>query len=164
MEPNGPFSFSAWVKQQRARHNWAQEELAHHSNVPVESIRRYEQDPDNHPSRPNAALLAACCGVPEADQPAFVHWARGQADAEPPPSVLRLAAPAPGTVRRVRPQVTPLTALIGRDADIARISTLLTQAAVRLLTLTGPGGVGKTRLAQAVVQTLLRPFPAGIFF
>jgi transcriptional regulator with XRE-family HTH domain len=158
MEPDGSFSFSAWVKQQRALHNWTQEDLALRSTVPVESIRRFERDPANHPSRQNALLLAACCGIPAADQPAFVYWARGLAEAAPPASVTRLRWPTPSTGRRVRAQLTPLTALIGRETDIARVTALLTEADVRLLTLTGPGGVGiGSKAAYLLHRISLRP-------
>jgi predicted ATPase/DNA-binding SARP family transcriptional activator len=49
--------------------------------------------------------------------------------------------------------------LVGRDADIVEVRSLLT--ADRLVTLTGPGGVGKTRLAQAVARELVSGFPDG---
>jgi predicted ATPase/class 3 adenylate cyclase len=55
------------------------------------------------------------------------------------------------------------TALIGRDEEIARLHDLLTQESTRLITLTGAGGVGKTRLALAAAADSLEMFPDGIF-
>jgi len=57
-----------------------------------------------------------------------------------------------------------LTPLLGREAELAEIKKLLRQADVRLVTLTGVGGTGKTRLAQQVAQELLEEFSDGIFF
>jgi predicted ATPase len=56
------------------------------------------------------------------------------------------------------------TELIGRDADLADLKALLADAAVRLVTLTGPGGVGKTRLALQAAADLLDAFDDGAFF
>ncbi|KOX27607.1 ATPase [Saccharothrix sp. NRRL B-16348] len=53
----------------------------------------------------------------------------------------------------------PLGDLVGRDADVGRVRSLL--AADRLVTLTGPGGVGKTRLALAVARDVATGFPDG---
>ena len=58
----------------------------------------------------------------------------------------------------------PLTALVGREREIAAITALLHDPAVRLVTLTGPGGVGKTRLALAVASELEREFTDGVAF
>lgn len=61
------------------------------------------------------------------------------------------------------PQSTPF---IGREEELAEITRRLTNPACRLLTLVGPGGIGKTRLALAAAECLLpgETFPGGIYF
>jgi predicted ATPase/DNA-binding winged helix-turn-helix (wHTH) protein len=58
----------------------------------------------------------------------------------------------------------PLTPFIGRKAEIAAVERSLRSAHVRLLTLTGPGGTGKSRLALKVAENLRREFEDGVFF
>jgi predicted ATPase len=58
----------------------------------------------------------------------------------------------------------PLTSLIGREADVAAVLALLRTATTRLVTLTGPGGVGKSRLALCVAELAAADFPDGVWF
>lgn len=58
----------------------------------------------------------------------------------------------------------PLGRLVGRDEELAALATLATHEDVRLLTVTGPGGVGKTRLALAMAERIREAFPGGVTF
>ena len=77
----------------------------------------------------------------------------------------RSASPASNTDRR-GPRSLPVTStsLIGREHDIVEVSKLLETPEVRLVTLTGPGGIGKTRLAIAVGEQLDDRYPRGTVF
>ena len=77
----------------------------------------------------------------------------------------RPASPASNGDRRA-PRSLPVTSttLIGREQDIAEVSQLLAKPDVRLVTLTGPGGIGKTRLAIAVGEQLDDRYPQGAVF
>ncbi len=77
---------------------------------------------------------------------------RAWQDAVPLPPT---SAASPRTLR------APVPPLLGRERELARIAALLRPESVRLLTLTGPGGVGKTRLAESVVTEIADAFPGG---
>src|SRR5450755_3670476 len=59
---------------------------------------------------------------------------------------------------------TPLTPLIGREQEVSAVSALVKRPEVRLLTITGTGGVGKTRLALHIASDLWEDFADGVCF
>lgn len=58
----------------------------------------------------------------------------------------------------------PLTSFVGRALDIAAVEKLLADPDVHLVTLTGPGGIGKTRLALRIAESMRQAFPDGVWF
>jgi class 3 adenylate cyclase len=72
--------------------------------------------------------------------------------------------PPPRTLGTSTSLPAPATPLLGREADLGRIGELLGRTDVRLVTLTGPGGAGKTRLAIGAAAELTTRFPGGVYF
>jgi predicted ATPase len=75
-----------------------------------------------------------------------------------------LAPPPRGGPDSPRPLPAVATSLIGREQDIGEVAGLFGRPGVRLVTLTGPGGIGKTRLAVAAGERLRDRFGAGVVF
>jgi hypothetical protein len=76
----------------------------------------------------------------------------------------RAAATTPAGARGPRPLPVSTTSLLGREQAIDEVARLVEDSGARLVTLTGPGGVGKTRLAIAVGERLRDRFGAGTAF
>ncbi|MFE5847461.1 BTAD domain-containing putative transcriptional regulator [Streptomyces niveus] len=111
------------------------------------------------------ALLVAELGADPGPEVSALHTAILRQDpsltaSAPPVSPVLLAPPLPSTT----PLPTPLTTLVGRDDAVHEVGRLLSTA--RLVTLTGAGGVGKTRLALAaagrLADTCASEFPDGV--
>ena len=96
---------------------------------------------------------------PDPQTRALYEHLRQKAQQRPPPPPANLPSPATAPPRRL-PE--PLTELIGREEEIGAVQARLRQS--RLVTLTGTGGVGKTRLAIAVAEAVLEDFPDGVWF
>jgi predicted ATPase len=77
---------------------------------------------------------------------------------------LPTAFPPLRTLPRRPPLPTPTGEFLGRDADLSALSELLTGARTRLVTVVGPGGMGKTRLAIETARAVAGTFPGGVVF
>jgi DNA-binding SARP family transcriptional activator len=89
--------------------------------------------------------------------PPMLRAAQRSREAKEPVTSLPLRSRTPAPIRKLPPQPTPF---VGRETDLAAILHRLTDPACRLLTLVGPGGIGKTRLAMQAVQQLIETQPA----
>src|SRR5262245_2659981 len=79
---------------------------------------------------------------------------------------LQPVSPVPFPDRdRPRPHLPlPLTSFVGREREVAAVADLLRHPGVRLVTLTGPGGIGKTRLAIRLGEEVATVFLAAVWF
>src|SRR3712207_2669864 len=119
-------------------------------------------------SQPTSALVAGClpAGVSLRD----LGWHRLK-DIAAPERLAQLVIegvpaefPALKSLGAASSLPVPPGLLVGRDAELAELAALLTSSDVRLLTLTGPGGSGKTRLAIELAGRLVESFPDGVYF
>jgi predicted ATPase/transcriptional regulator with XRE-family HTH domain len=154
---DGNASFGYWVRRQRKALDLTQAELARRVGCAEGTIRMLEADA-RRPSRQIAARLADQLEIAPSDRAIFIRAARAELSADYLAPPLRHARRTPAAL-----PAQP-TALIGREREVAQVCALLQTPDMRLLTLTGPGGVGKTRLALQAVGELLDNFPDGIWF
>ena len=162
-----PVHFGEWLKLRRKKLDLTQAELALRVGCSVPALRKIEAGV-RRPSKQLAGLLARSLEIPSEDQTTFIRVARGELNLErltspayAPPGICRpshISIPPPGNLPRM---VTPI---IGRESELASLSQLLYEPRCRLLTLIGPGGIGKTRLAIEVAQGHKDLFPDGIWF
>jgi predicted ATPase/DNA-binding XRE family transcriptional regulator len=150
----GESTFGRWLRQRRRHLDLTQADLAERVGCSEITIRKIEADART-PSRQVAELLAACLEVPTIERPDFMAFARSIPRENP--SVLPVSVAPAGPV-------APLTRLLGRDADAARIERRLLSDQVRLLTLAGPPGIGKTRLSMHVADQVRPYFADGVRF
>lgn len=162
------YSFGDWVRRRRKALDLTQQELANRVGCSVSLIFKIESD-ERRPSRQIAELLAEHLEISSDQQPLFLKIARQEKAVDGLVSLSLGEAPAQDRSAFVPPGARselpiPLTPLVGRDHELRVILQQIQDPACRLLTLTGPGGVGKTRLVLEVAHRLQDVFEHGVHF
>lgn len=134
--------FGAQLKELRETAGFTQEELAAIAGLSVHAISALERGERRRPQIDTIRALSAALDLTDPIRDALLASAR-------PPDRSATASERNGSWLPVPP-----TALVGRDADVQKLHAWLAPSHVRLVTLTGPGGVGKTAgfLLQAGIR------------
>jgi predicted ATPase/DNA-binding XRE family transcriptional regulator len=151
--------FGRRLRQLRRARDLTQEALAQAAFCALDTIKKLESG-RRRPSRQLAAQLADVLGLDATERAAFLAAARANAapDARDDPPLATTSSP---TLRAQSNLPAQLTRFIGRERAIADVQGLLQRA--RLLTLTGSGGSGKTRLALEVGAAVTPSFADGVW-
>lgn len=155
--------FGDWIRRRRKQLDLTQEDLAHQVACSVSTIRKIESS-ERRPSRQVTLLLAETLKIPPNQREAFLKAARAmmftasndaldQAD---------FYTSEDRTITTNLPM--PVTDFVGREFECEKVRKLLGDPTCKLITLTGPGGIGKTRLAIQIAVDLHDIFPDGIYF
>lgn len=146
-------TFGRLLRQFRLEFGITQEELAERAGLSVRGISDLERGVNRSPYRATIERLSAALGL-EGERRDSLEATVSRRRGPTPPEHAPRAAGLP----------LPPTSLIGREKDVTTVVRLLEWEGKRLLTLTGPGGVGKTRLALQVATEVLADFTDGAVF
>ena len=155
MATRDPSRLADLVRRHRTAAALSQEVLAERAGLSVRAISDLERGVHRTPRLATVRLVAGALGLNEADRAELLTAAR--------PHIM---ASVDAGLDRPIPAAFPFppTRLIGRETERGVLAELLTEDTVRLLTLTGPGGTGKTRLAQSVASDVHEHYPDGVCF
>ena len=142
MKPGPPGSFGAQLKALREAAGYTQEELATIAGLSVHGVSALERGERRRPHVETVRALSAALDLSGPIRDALLASARGPAHATAADELSHASLPL------------PLTALLGRDADVKALRHWIADPGARLITLIGPGGVGKTRLALELAREI----------
>ncbi|MCC2627666.1 MAG: hypothetical protein K0S14_1316 [Thermomicrobiales bacterium] len=149
-------SFAALLRRHRVATGLSQEGLAERAGLSARAVSDLERGARRVPYRETVRLLADALHLSDADHVALeaaIDRGRGPVTG---------ASPRPGPLSPTLPAA--VTPLIGRNQEVATLLSQLRQSEARLFTLTGPPGIGKSRLAAAVAAELVDYWPDGVVF
>jgi predicted ATPase/transcriptional regulator with XRE-family HTH domain len=162
-----PLYFGEWIKRRRLELDLTQEQLAKRACCSVHAIRKIEMG-ERRPSRQLAEVLAGSLGIPSENQSVFIRVARGELNLERLSSLTSGCATGQPVEGLSSPSYNNLpcqsSPLVGREAELVALEKLLADPHCRLLTITGLGGIGKTRLAVELASRQLASFPGGVYY
>ncbi|MGH9148105.1 MAG: ATP-binding protein, partial [Vicinamibacterales bacterium] len=134
-------SFGVQLKALREAAGFTQDELATIAGLSVHAVSALERGERRRPHLDTVRALSAALDLTPPARDALLGSARAPAHTEAVDELTGLSLPL------------ALTALLGRDAEVLTLRHWLADHATRLITLVGPGGVGKTRLALEIART-----------
>jgi predicted ATPase/DNA-binding XRE family transcriptional regulator len=141
MGPGSPRSFGGQLKALREAAGFTQEELAAIAGLSVHAVSALERGQRRRPHVDTVRALSAALDLTGATRDALLG-ARARAHSTAVDELSRVSLPL------------ALTALLGRDAEVQTLRLWLADPGARLITLTGPGGAGKTRLAVELARSM----------
>ncbi len=156
-----PLAFAELLRRLRVEAGLTQEVLAERAGLSVNAISALERGTRQAPHRDTVQLLADALTLQPETRAALGAAASRPRTANTPAAsrVVPAASPAPAG-----PSLpASLTSFVGRERELATVCSLIAEGR-RLVTLTGPGGVGKTRLAIEAAGSIAHNFPGGVYF
>ena len=165
---NIPLTFGEWLRRSREELGLTRKEFARRVGCSVSTLRKIE-DGERLPSVQIAELMANCLDIPPAGHSTFVKVARGELGVDRLFPVSKLVGDpniSPASIASAPRSNLPAlpTPLIGRQREMKELIRLLRDPQCRLLTLVGPGGIGKTRLAIETASDIQDVFADGVYF
>ena len=156
-------SFGELLRRRRRAMDLTQQQLAERVGCATTTIVKFENE-TRRPSREMAERLAEILQVSTSERAAFLRAARRKEPGAARDSITIASEPLSAQRAHVPALPVPMLPLLGRDGEIAVLKELFNRPECRLVTIVGPGGIGKSRLALQVAAELAQQFIDGVAF